>query len=101
MSQESAISSPTLTIRTSAIAEWVTVSITDNGVGISEAIRNKLFDPFFSTKSVGKGTGLGLSISHQIISEKHGGKIECYSTLGEGSEFVVQIPVRQAVVQIA
>jgi len=93
--EESAISSPTITIRTSAIDNnWVTVSIADNGVGIPEAICSKLFDPFFTTKAVSKGTGLGLSISSQIVTEKHGGKIDCYSTVGEGAEFVVQVPVR-------
>ncbi|MCJ8282743.1 MAG: ATP-binding protein, partial [Rivularia sp. ALOHA_DT_140] len=51
----------------------------------------KIFDPFFTTKSVGEGTGLGLSISHQIITEKHGGKLECYSKPGEGTEFIIQI----------
>ncbi|AKG21036.1 sensor histidine kinase [Calothrix sp. 336/3] len=97
--EESAIAVPTITIRTSAIDnDWVTVSIADNGVGIAESIRSKLFNPFFTTKPVGKGTGLGLSISYQIITEKHGGKIECYSTMGQGTEFVVQIPVRQIMV---
>jgi two-component system, NtrC family, sensor kinase len=93
--EESAIASPTITIRTSASkTNWITVCIADNGVGIAEPIRSKLFDPFFTTKPVGKGTGLGLSISYKIITEKHGGKIECHSTLGQGTEFVVQVPVQ-------
>ncbi|MBD2327961.1 response regulator [Alkalinema sp. FACHB-956] len=95
---------PTITIRTSLITRdasdsippsWVVISIADNASGIPESIQSKLFDPFFTTKAVGKGTGLGLSISHQIITEKHQGKIECHSTLGQGTEFVVQIPVTQ------
>ncbi len=95
---ESNNSSPTITIRTSInSADWVTISIADNGVGIPESICSKLFEPFFTTKSIGKGTGLGLSISHRIVAEKHGGKIDCYSTLGQGTEFVVQVPVRQSV----
>ncbi|MFM6153277.1 MAG: sensor histidine kinase, partial [Sphaerospermopsis kisseleviana] len=61
----------------------------------------KLFDPFFTTKPIGKGTGLGLSISFQIITEKHQGKIDCYSTPGEGTEFVVRIPVQQKIEQVA
>ncbi|MEA5571089.1 sensor histidine kinase [Calothrix sp. UHCC 0171] len=93
--EEARIDSPTITIRTSMIAGWVTVSIADNGVGIPEEIRSKLFNPFFTTKPVGKGTGLGLSISYQIITEKHGGKIDCYSTLGQETEFLVQIPILQ------
>lgn len=72
----------------------VLISIADNGSGIPEHIRSKLFDPFFTTKDVGKGTGLGLSISYQIVTEKHGGKIWCESTLGQGTKFLVEIPVR-------
>jgi two-component system NtrC family sensor kinase len=94
--EESAIASPTIIIRTSTInSNWVEVAIVDNGVGIQEALCSQLFNPFFTTKPVGKGTGLGLSISYQIVTEKHGGKIECYSNVGQGTEFVVQIPVRQ------
>lgn len=93
---------PTITISTSiGSANSIAISIADNGVGIPELIRSKLFDPFFTTKPVGKGIGLGLSISHQIVTEKHGGKIECDSTLEKGTEFVVQIPVRQVMVEVA
>ncbi|MEO1376724.1 MAG: HAMP domain-containing sensor histidine kinase, partial [Cyanobacteria bacterium J06635_10] len=58
-------------------------------------IKGKLFDPFFTTKSVGKGTGMGLSISYQIITEQHGGSIECISKSGQGSEFIISIPLHQ------
>ncbi|MEG5174622.1 response regulator [Microcoleus sp. B3-D7] len=93
---------PTITISTSiGSGNSIAISIADNGVGIPELIRSKLFDPFFTTKPVGKGTGLGLSISHQIVTEKHGGKIECDSTLEKGTEFVVQIPLRQVMAQVA
>jgi len=60
-------------------------------------VKQKIFDPFFTTKSVGEGTGLGLSISYQIIVDKHNGKIECISALGEGTEFVIQIPLKQVI----
>ncbi|MBD2034881.1 hybrid sensor histidine kinase/response regulator [Phormidium sp. FACHB-592] len=84
-----------ITIRTTAIDhQWVQVAITDNGSGIPQEIQQRIFDPFFTTKPVGKGTGMGMSISHQIITEKHGGKLTCCSTLGEGAEFVIQIPVQ-------
>jgi two-component system NtrC family sensor kinase len=100
--EDSDIASPTITIRTSVVDhQCISVSITDNGVGIPESIRSKLFNPFFTTKPVGKGTGLGLPISYQIIVEKHHGKIECSSSLGQGTEFVVKIPVQQAVFQSA
>ena len=93
---------PTITITTSInSANSIAISIADNGVGIPELIRSKLFDPFFTTKPVGKGSGLGLSISNQIVTEKHGGKIECDSTLEKGTEFVVQIPLRQVMAQVA
>jgi signal transduction histidine kinase len=61
---------------------------------MTQQTQKQLFDPFFTTKAVGKGTGLGLAISYQIIVEKHGGKIFCNSLPGEGSEFVVEIPIR-------
>jgi two-component system NtrC family sensor kinase len=93
---------PTITISTSiSSTNSIAISIADNGVGIPELIRSKLFEPFFTTKPVGKGTGLGLSISHQIVTEKHGGKIECDSTLEKGTEFVVKIPLRQVMAQVA
>ena len=85
-----------ITIRTSAIdAEWVEIAIVDNGSGISKEIKQRIFDPFFTTKQIGKGTGMGMSISYQIVTEKHGGKLDCFSILGEGTEFVIKIPVRQ------
>lgn len=74
---------------------WVLISIADNGLGMTEEVKNKLFNSFFTTKSAGKGTGLGLSISYQIIVEKHGGKLLCDSQLGEGAKFIIQIPIRQ------
>jgi signal transduction histidine kinase len=85
----------TITIRSyQAAGGFVGVSIADNGRGIPEQVRARLFDPFFTTKPVGKGTGLGLSISHSIIVDRHGGRLSCISTPGEGAEFVIEIPVR-------
>lgn len=74
----------------------VSISIKDNGPGMSEDVQKRLFDPFFTTKPVGKGTGLGMSISYKIIVEKHGGTIECNSELGQGTEFVIKIPIYQS-----
>lgn len=71
----------------------VVVRISDNGCGISEEVQNKIFDPFFTTKEVGKGTGLGLPISYQIVVEKHQGKIQCFSEIGKGTEFIIEVPV--------
>jgi signal transduction histidine kinase len=83
-------------IRTSAIDnQWVEVAIADNGIGMPDRVKRRIFDPFFTTKPMGKGTGLGMSISYHIITEKHGGQIKCFSTPGSGTEFVIQIPIRQ------
>ena len=71
----------------------VMVEISDNGTGIPEVVKNRIFNPFFTTKAVGKGTGLGMSISHSIVVEKHKGKIECISSIGEGTTFQIQIPI--------
>ncbi|NJR64554.1 MAG: hypothetical protein HC772_03250 [Leptolyngbyaceae cyanobacterium CRU_2_3] len=74
-------------------SQWISICVSDNGPGIPEAIQAKLFDPFFTTKPVGQGTGLGLSISYKIIAEKHKGKLSCYSALGKGADFVVELPI--------
>ena len=88
------LSNPTIRITTSVLdADWVAISIADNGPGIPKEIRHQLFDPFFTTKPIGKGTGLGLSISHHLVVEKHGGSLECISAPGKGTEFVIQIPL--------
>ena len=75
----------------------VTIKISDNGSGINQGTIENIFNPFFTTKPVGKGTGLGLSISHQIITEKHKGVISCNSTLGEETEFLITISVKQGI----
>ncbi|NJP08251.1 MAG: HAMP domain-containing histidine kinase [Leptolyngbyaceae cyanobacterium RU_5_1] len=86
----------TIRIRTEVIeTNRVAIQIADNGPGMSERVRSQLFNPFFTTKPVGKGTGLGLSISHQIVTEKHNGRLDCYSAPNQGTEFVIQIPIRQ------
>jgi len=80
-----------ITIRTKVESENVKISIADNGKGMSEEVKNRIFDHLFTTKDVGKGTGLGLAIARQIVEEKHGGKLSCFSTPGEGTEFVIEI----------
>ncbi|MDZ8105585.1 MAG: ATP-binding protein [Nostoc sp. DedQUE12a] len=87
-----------ITIRTFAVdLEWVKIAIADNGTGIPEAIQRQIFNPFFTTKPIGKGTGMGMAISYQIITEKHGGKLEFFSTPEKGTEFIVQIPFQQII----
>jgi len=86
---------PKIVIRTQALNQenLVRISIQDNGPGIPEAIKSKIFDNLFTTKEVGKGTGLGLAIARQIVEETHGGHLSCNSIMGEGTEFIIDIPV--------
>ncbi|MDJ1173714.1 hybrid sensor histidine kinase/response regulator [Roseofilum capinflatum] len=74
----------------------VEIKIADNGPGIPEDKIKEIFSPFVTTKPVGKGTGLGLSISHSIVVEKHKGFLGCNSEFGKGTEFIIQVPVKQA-----
>ncbi len=73
---------------------WLAIQIVDNGFGMTDEVRQRIFDPFFTTKPVGKGAGIGLYISYKIVTEKHGGKLRCFSKPGQGSEFVVEIPIQ-------
>jgi signal transduction histidine kinase len=83
-----------IAIKTWVSGDRVKISFKDNGSGMSEEVRKKIYDPFFTTKDIGKGNGLGLYISYGIL-EKHRGKIEVFSTLGKGTEFVLTIPIQQ------
>ncbi|MEP0851054.1 MULTISPECIES: ATP-binding protein [Cyanophyceae] len=74
--------------------DWVKVKISDNGSGIAPENQGKIFDTFFTTKPRSVGTGLGLSISYQIVVEKHGGKLNCLSLSGKGTEFAIALPVK-------
>jgi signal transduction histidine kinase len=72
---------------------WVQITIADNGLGMKETVRENLFNPFYTTKPVGQGTGLGLSISYQIICDRHQGHLNCASTPGVGTTFMIEVPV--------
>jgi signal transduction histidine kinase len=94
---------PRIRIRTSAIgdreqgiADRVLIRISDNGPGIPEEVRSRIFDPFFTTKPIGRGTGLGLSISYQIVVEKHRGQLRCIALPEQGTEFQIEIPIKQS-----
>jgi signal transduction histidine kinase len=73
---------------------YVRISIIDNGRGMDKTVQKRLFEPFFTTKPVGKGTGLGLSVSYQIVVEKHSGRLDVISAPGEGTELIIEIPVK-------
>jgi GAF domain-containing protein len=83
---------PTLTASTKSLGDRVEIRIRDNGTGISPAVKEKMFNPFFTTKPTGEGTGLGLSISHDIIVKQHGGSIEVDTHPGEFTEIKVILP---------
>jgi two-component system, NtrC family, sensor kinase len=83
---------PTLKVSTRELGDAVELRIRDNGTGIAPEINDKLFQPFFTTKSTGEGTGLGLSISYDIVTQEHGGTITVESRVGEFTEFTVQLP---------
>jgi GAF domain-containing protein/nitrogen-specific signal transduction histidine kinase len=83
---------PTLKVVTRELGDAVEIRVRDNGIGIPEEVRDKLFQPFFTTKPTGEGTGLGLSISYDIVKQQHGGSITVESKVGEFSEFTIRLP---------
>jgi two-component system, NtrC family, sensor kinase len=90
---------PTIHISTQVLDEkWIAITITDNGLGITEVVKSKIFNPFYTTKAVGKGTGLGLSISYEIVVQKHHGELICNSLPGEGTEFLIKIPIKAGLI---
>lgn len=87
----------TITIRTHLLEDnsGVVIQIRDNGMGMTAAVKDRIFEPFFTTKSVGSGTGLGLFVSYQIVVQKHGGVLKCFSEPGQGANFWIEIPIKQ------
>ena len=84
--------SATLAAMTKNLGDNVEIRIRDNGTGIPPEVKEKLFNPFFTTKPAGEGTGLGLSISHDIIVKQHGGSIEVDTQPGAFTEFRIVLP---------
>ncbi len=87
----------TISISTRHQADKVAITIADTGTGMDENVLKRIFDPFFTTKEVGRGTGQGLAISHRVVVEKHHGTIDVESIVGEGTRFVITLPVRHGV----
>jgi signal transduction histidine kinase len=85
---------PTVLATTKNLGSSVEIRIRDNGAGISPEVREKMFNPFFTTKPTGEGTGLGLSMTHDIIVKQHGGRIDVETKLGEFTEFIITLPRR-------
>lgn len=86
---------PTIDVKTAKKGKNVEICISDNGVGIPETIKEKIFQPFFTTKSTGSGTGLGLSLSYDIVTKGHSGTVAVKSKTGEGTEFKILLPIEQ------
>ncbi|MEQ9023208.1 MAG: HAMP domain-containing sensor histidine kinase, partial [Pseudomonadales bacterium] len=84
---------PKVEVITESDEKNLIIHVKDNGAGIPKKVKEKIFQPFFTTKATGSGTGLGLSISHDIVTKGHGGKIELESTEGKGTTFTVKIPI--------
>jgi two-component system, NtrC family, sensor kinase len=82
-------------LSTRCLGERVIIEVSDDGCGIPEPVQKKIFEPFFTTKEVGRGTGQGLAISRSIVSDKHGGALYFRSTPGQGTTFIVEIPVQR------
>ena len=83
---------PTLVAETRSLGDRVEITIRDNGTGVPPEVKEKMFNPFFTTKPAGEGTGLGLSISHDIIVKQHGGSIEVDTQPGEFTEIRIILP---------
>jgi signal transduction histidine kinase len=88
---------PTLSASTRSLGNQVEIRIRDNGTGIPDSVKEKMFNPFFTTKPAGEGTGLGLSMSHDIVVKQHGGKIDVTTEAGVFTEFVISLPRKLAV----
>ncbi len=87
-----------ITVQTAVSHEenWIEICIRDNGIGMPESVKERIFDRQFTTKAVGKGTGLGLAIAHQIVTEKHGGRLTVKTVPGQGTTFIIQIPLQSS-----
>ena len=83
---------PTVTVSTQKTDNQVIIKVKDNGTGIPDDVKARVFQPFFTTKPTGQGTGLGLSLAYDIVVKGHGGTLEVESTEGKGTEFVIQLP---------
>jgi two-component system NtrC family sensor kinase len=84
---------PLVFVRTQKTDNKIFIAVKDNGNGVPQKILDKIFQPFFTTKPTGQGTGLGLSMSYDIVTKVHGGEIKVVTTAGEGSEFIIILPV--------
>ncbi len=85
---------PKVVVSTEQVDNQVVIKVSDNGTGMSEATKAKIFQPFFTTKPTGEGTGLGLSLTYDIITKGHGGTLEVETKEGEGTTFIINLPIQ-------
>ena len=83
---------PSIFVTTQQLDNQIIIKVKDNGTGMPESVRAKVFQPFFTTKPTGSGTGLGLSLAYDIVTKGHGGTLEVESTEGVGTEFLIKLP---------
>lgn len=88
---------PTIRVSTKRLANQVEILVNDNGTGIPETVKDKIFQPFFTTKPTGEGTGLGLLLSYDIVTKGHGGTLTVESRVGEGATFIIRLPVNELI----
>ncbi len=93
--QEQPSYQPTVTVSTRQVESTVEIRVRDNGTGMPESVKAKIFQPFFTTKPTGEGTGLGLSLAYDIVTKGHGGTLEVESEEGKGSEFIIKLPMKK------
>ncbi|MBL7796173.1 MAG: HAMP domain-containing histidine kinase, partial [Saprospiraceae bacterium] len=86
---------PIVAVSTQKLPNAVEIRIRDNGTGIPDSLRAKIFQPFFTTKPTGQGTGLGLSLAYDIVTKGHGGTMDVETREGEGTVFIIQLPLQQ------
>ncbi len=87
---------PKITLRTVLDGDYARIEVSDNGPGMDAETRQRIFEPFYTTKEVGVGTGLGLSVSYFIIYDQHRGSMQVESRPGEGAKFIIRLPLRQS-----
>jgi signal transduction histidine kinase len=97
MSINASGSDPQIVLHTRKTSDMVYIEVKDNGPGMDKYVRKRIFEPFFTTKAVGTGTGLGLSISYRIIVDKHHGTLDIESEMGEGTKFIIGLPIKQPI----
>ena len=89
------VEKPLVVVKTEQTNNQIIIKVTDNGTGMTDEVKAKIFQPFFTTKPTGQGTGLGLSLAYDIVTKGHGGTLEVENVEGEGTTFIVKLPIQK------